>query len=382
MTTASSPVLITLTDQDRAELEKLARARRAPLRTVQRAWIVLAAADGGHNAQIARDLGVHVDTVRTWRGRFATDGMKGLVDRPRTGRPPVFAAAVVAGVKALACSLPAEHGLPLSRWSCQDLADEAVTRGIAKAVSATTVRRWLAADAIKPWQHRSWIFPRDPDFAPKAGRVLDLYDRVWDGRRLRPDEYVISADEKSQLQALRRRHDDLPPGPERTRRVEFEYSRGGTLAYLAALDVHHATVIGRCAPTTGIVPFSELVEQVMTQEPYASARRVFWVVDNGSSHAGQASIDRMHQAWPTAELVHLPVHASWLNQIETCFSIVQRKVVKPANFADLAALEHRLLGFQARYNATARPFDWRYTKTDLNDHLKRLATHEPLCPAA
>lgn len=193
---------------------------------------------------------------------------------------------------------------------------------------------------------------------------------------------MISADEKSQLQALRRRHDDLPPGPERTRRVEFEYSRGGTLAYLAALDVHHATVIGRCAPTTGIAPFGELVEQVMTQEPYASARRVFWIVDNGSSHAGQASVERMREAWPTAALVHLPIHASWLNQIEIYFSIVQRKVIKPANFADLTALEHRLLGFQDRYNATARPFDWRYTKTDLDAYLDRLSAHESIAAAA
>lgn len=382
MTATSSPVLIMLTDQDRAELESLARARKAPLRSIQRACIILAAADGHANAQIARTLGLHVDTVRTWRGRFAGHGIKGRIDRPRSGRPPVFAASVVAGVKALACSLPAESGLPLSRWSCQDLAAEAIARGITDSVSGSTVRRWLDADAIKPWRHRSWIFPRDPEFAAKAERVLDLYDRFWQGCRLHPDDYVISADEKSQLQALRRRHDDLPPGPERTRRVEFEYTRGGTLAYLAALDVHHATVIGRCAPTTGIVPFGQLVHQVMSQEPYASARRVFWVVDNGSSHAGQASTDRMREAWPTATLVHLPIHASWLNQIEIYFSIVQCKVIKPANFADLDALEQRLLGFEARYNATAKPFTWRYTKADLNAHLERLALHETLQPAA
>jgi len=359
----------------------LARARKAPLRSIQRAWIVLAAADGQHNAQIARDLGLHVDTVRTWRGRFAAQGLEGLTDRARSGRPPVFAATVRAEVKALACSLPAEHGVPLSRWSSTDLAEEAVTRGITATLSGSTVRRWLAADAIKPWQHRSWIFPRDPDFARKAARVLDLYDRRWQGRRLRRDEYVISADEKSQLQALHRRHQDLAPGPGRTRRVDFEYRRGGTLAYLAALDVHHATVMGRCAPSTGIVPFGELVEQVMTQEPYASARRVFWVVDNGSSHAGQASIDRMRKAWPKAVLVHLPIHASWLNQIEIFFSIVQRKVIKPANFTDLAALAQRLLAFEKRYNATANPFDWRYTKANLNAYLERLATHEQLSAA-
>lgn len=382
MTMATSRVLIILTDRERAELQSLARARKAPLRTVQRAWIVLAAADGQANAQIARDLGLHVDTVRTWRARFAAKGMKGLADLPRSGRPPVFAATVVAEVKALACSLPAEHGQPLSRWSCRDLAEEAVSRGITSTLSGSTVRRWLDADAIKPWQHRSWIFPRDPDFAAKAERVLDLYERRWNGRRLRPDEYVISADEKSQLQALHRRHDDLPPASGRIRRVEFEYRRRGTLAYLAALDVHRATVMGRCAPTTGIAPFSELVEQVMTREPYASARRVFWVVDNGSSHNGQSSVERMRQAWPNAVLVHLPIHASWLNQVEIFFSIVQRKVIKPANFTDLLALEQRLLDFEVRYNATASPFDWRYTKTDLNAYLQRLGAHESLNSAA
>lgn len=379
---ATSPVLITLTDQDRAELERMARARKAQVRMAQRAWLVLAAADGQPNAQIARALGLHVDTVRTWRARFAAKGMEGLADLPRSGRPPVFPATVVAEVKALACSLPAENNVPLSRWSCAELAGEAVRCGITDSLSGSTVRRWLDADAIKPWQHRSWIFPRDPDFAVKAARVLDLYDRRWKGRRLRPDEYVISADEKSQLQALHRRHDDLVPAAGRTRRVEFEYRRGGTLAYLAALDVHRATVMGRCAPSTGIAPFSELVEQVMTQEPYASARRVFWVVDNGSSHAGQASVDRMRHAFPNAVLVHLPIHASWLNQVEIFFSIVQRKVIKPANFMDLLALERRLLKFEVRYNATANPFHWRYSKTDLNAYLQRLADHEPLSPAA
>ena len=99
----------------------------------------------------------------------------------------------------------------------------------------------------------------------------------------------------------------------------------------------------------------DLVAKVMTTEPYASARTVYWVVDNGSSHNGQRSIDRMHEAWPTARLVHLPIHASWLNQIEIVFSIIQRKVIKPADFADLDALADRLCRFEDRYNETARP---------------------------
>lgn len=126
------------------------------------------------------------------------------------------------------------------------------------------------------------------------------------------------------------------------------------------------------APTTGIVPFKGLVDKVMTTEPYASARRVYWVVDNGSSHAGRRSIDRMAEAWPNATLVHLPIHASWLNQIEIVFSIIQRKVIKPADFADLDALADRLVRFEARYNTTAAPFDWRFTRADLNEMLERL----------
>src|SRR3954454_24680907 len=167
-------------------------------------------------------------------------------------------------------------------------------------------------------------------------------------------------------------------------RVEHEYDRGGSLAYLAAWDVHRGKVFGRCEPATGIAPFSRLVEQVMNTEPYASANRVFWIVDNGSSHRGQASIDRMFKQWPTAHLIHTPVHASWLNQCEIYFSVVQRKVVTPNDFYDLTDIENRLTAFQDLYNTAARPFSWKYTTTDLNALLTRIAVYErstPLTPA-
>jgi hypothetical protein len=205
--------------------------------------------------------------------------------------------------------------------------------------------------------------------------VLDLYARSWDGKTLGKWDFVLSADEKTSIQARQRCHPTLPAGPTRDMRVEHEYDRGGSLAYLAAWDVHRAKIFGRCEPTTGIEPFTRLVDQVMTTEPYASARRVFWVVDNGSSHAGKTSIARMRAAWPTATLVHLPVHASWLNQIEIVFSVIQRKVIKPADFADLDALAHRLIDFEPRYNAAATPFDWRFTRTDLDDLIRRIDTH-------
>ena len=334
--------------------------------------IVLLAADGVQNVVIADRVGVCVDVVSCWRKRFYEQGLVGLADRPRSGRPRRFGPEVVAGIKAMACEPPEQRHVPLSRWSSTELADQAVREGLVSAISSSTVRRWLHADAIKPWRYRSWIFRRDPTFTAKAARVLDLYARVWDGKPLGDDEYVISADEKSQLQALRRRHPARPASPGQVAQVEFEYTRGGTLAYMGAYDVHRAQLMGSVAAKTGIVPFMDLVATVMTTEPYASARTVYWIVDNGSSHNGQRSIDRMAAAWPTARLVHLPLHASWLNQIEIVFSIIQRKVIKPADFADLNALGARLVRFTDRYNETATPFDWRFTTSDLHAMLERV----------
>jgi len=370
-----SPFEVLLCSEDRLVLEVRASSRSAPFAEVVRARIVLMAADGALNIDIASAVGVCVDMVSKWRKRFCQLGLAGLRDRPRSGRPRTFGSGVVAGVKALACEPPEQRQVPLSRWSSNEIAAQAVSEGLVDAISSSTVRRWLHADAIRPWRYRSWIYPRATDFAEKAARVLDLYAGVVDGVPLGPDDYVISADEKSQLQALRRCHPGRPAGPGHLAQVEFEYERGGTLAYMAAYDVHRARLIGNVAERTGIVPFMELVDKVMAQQPYTGARMVYWVVDNGSSHIGKRSIERMTAAWPNARLVHLPVHASWLNQIEIVFSIIQRKVVKPADFADLAVLADRLRRFEDRYNETAHPFDWRFTRSDLNDMLQRLDGH-------
>jgi hypothetical protein len=285
-------------------------------------------------------------------------------------------------VKAIACELPAVRAVPLGRWSLAELREEVLAAGLVEDVSVSTLWRWLDEDALKPWRHRSWIFPRDPDFAVKAGVVLDLYQRRFQGRRLEPGEFVLSADEKTSIQARCRCHPTLPPAVTRVMRVEHEYERGGALAYLACWDVHRAWLFGRCEPTTGIAPFGRLVEQVMTTEPYASARRVFWIVDNGSSHRGCASIERLQGTWPNLTLVHLPVHASWLNQIEIYFSIVQRKVLTPNDFLDLGEVQQRLLAFQRRYEQTAVPFDWRFTRADLEDLLQRLEDQQQRAKAA
>lgn len=285
-------------------------------------------------------------------------------------------------VKALACELPHLEGVPLSRWSVPEIKRAVLERGIVASIGESTLWRWLAQDAIRPWTHRSWIFPRDPAFEEKAGRVLDLYEGRWEGKPLSEDDFVISTDEKTSIQARRRRHPTLAPAPRRRMRVEHEYVRRGAWAYLAAWDVHRAKIFGRCERKTGIEPFGRLVRQVMRQEPYRSAQRVFWIMDNGSSHRGQACVKRLQQRWPTVVPVHTPVHASWLNQIEIYFSIVQRKVLTPNDLRSLAQLKERLLSFQTHYETIARPFQWKFTRDDLSKLLSKIQNHEKLARAA
>jgi DDE superfamily endonuclease len=306
----------------------------------------------------------------------------------RSGHGPgarrLFPPAQVAEVKALACELPSEKGVPLSRWSTAEIALEAVQRGIVAEISGATVWRWLSQDAIKPWNYRSWIFPRDRDFAAKAGRILDLYEGRWDGELLEPGDFVVCADEKPSIQARRRKHATLPATTGDGQKVEHEYERKGALCYLAAWDARRARIFDRCEPKDGIQPFGKLVEQFMSVEPYARAQRVFLVVDNGSAHRGQRSIDRLEGAWPNLVVIHTPVHASWLNQAEIYFSVVQRKALQPNDFEDLDALEQHLLAFGRRYEQVAQPFEWKFTRRDLERQLARLdqAVAEPIAVKA
>ncbi len=248
-----------------------------------------------------------------------------------------------------------------------------ISRGIVAEISDTTIWRWLSADALRPWAHRSWIFPRDPHFVAKAGPVLDLYARRWAGRRLHHGDFVLSADEKTSIQARCRCHPTLPTSTARAMRVEHEYVRGGAVQYLAAWDCHRAKVFGRCELRTGIEPFDRLVDQVMAEEPYRSARRVFWVVDNGSSHRGHKAAERLRERHRNLRLVHTPVHSSWLNQVEIYFSIVQRKVLTPNDFTDLDEVQRRLAAFERRYEQAALPFEWKFTRADLAAVMRRLA---------
>ena len=187
---------------------------------------------------------------------------------------------------------------------------------------------------------------------------------------------MLSADEKTSIQARHRTAPTKAPAPGRYGRVEHEYERKGALTYMAAWDVRQARVFGLCRRKSGINSFHDLVDLVMRQPPYQNARRVYWITDNGSSHRGQISIDRLRSWYPNAILVHTPVHASWLNQVEIYFSILQRKALTPNDFDNLGQLEKTILDFQSIYEKRAKPFEWKFSRKDLKNVLDKLSSFQ------
>ena len=316
----------------------------------------------------ARQLGRSPSWVRKWRRRWTT-GRFSLHDAPRPGPRPRFADWVRALVIAIACELPCRRSLPLSRHFASSVWEAIKQEGV--AISLRTVQRILAKDHLKPWRYVSWMHPRDPRFVEKARIILDLYQGRWQGEPLDAGDQILAADEKPSIQA--REHQVLPPQPGQPGRIESDYTRRGALQYLAAWDVRRGLPWGRCELENGIAAFDRLVSQVMGMEPYCSAPRVFWIVDNGSAHRGDRAAHRLQERYPNLILVHTPTHASWLSQVEIYFGIVQRKVLTPAAARSLADLTWRILGFEELYRRLSKPFCWRFTRQDFDQRLQELA---------
>ncbi|MBM4460787.1 MAG: IS630 family transposase [Chloroflexi bacterium] len=370
---------IRLSSAEKQVLRQLTRNGKTERRLADRARLILWTVDQCSVEEIAHRLGLHRSTVSNWRQWFWERRQQGktlrecLQDNPRSGRPPTFKATEIAQIKAVACEQPTKLELPLSRFSVGEIVLWIKQATVVASISPSSVWRLLHRDAIRPWYYRGWLFPRDPHFLAKASPVLDLYQRIWQGRPLGPNDYVISADEKSAIQVLTRRHPPLPPGPGAAGRFEFEYQRNGTLAYLAALDVLTGHVFGRIDSTTGLVPFGKLVDLVMGTARYATGARVFWILDGGPSHHPNTTPARLQATYPNLIPVFLPTHASWLNQIEIYFSIVQRKALTPMDLPDKPAVTDRILNFQERYDQTAKPFRWNFTREDLQKRLRAVA---------
>jgi hypothetical protein len=366
---------IKLSGKEKKELRQAKKKGCKNARLVIRILIILLADTGKTLAQTAEILGCCEQTVLNQRQRFlqrcSEGAVEALLDLPRSGRPVTYGAKERVQVVAIVCETLNDHQLPLSRFSITDLQRIVVKEEGLATLSHASLGRILRQNALKPWQYRYWLFPRDPDFLTKACVILDLYAGFWQGQRLGPDEYVLSADEKT-IQVLTRCHPSLLATPGHQQRVEFEYERSGTVAYHAVWDVFRAKIFGRVAPNTCIATFNQLLDLVMSQQPYQNSARTFWIVDGGCAHHPSTFPARLQAMYPHAVAVPLPTHSSWLNQIEIYFSITQRKVLTPMDVADKDTLTSRLLDFQDYYEVTAQPFNWKFTSNDLKKRLEAL----------
>lgn len=347
------PPLVVM-DEDRVVLESLTRSRTAATRDVQRARIVLLAADGWSNRAISDEVGLHYNQVAVWRDRYRDEGLAGLVDTVRPGRPPVYDADdVILLVKTATETPPA----PASRWTMEALARRLNEAGV--AISASQVWRICQALDLKPWQYESWMTSHDPDFWAKAGDVCGLYVNP-------PVNAVVwSVDEKTGMQAkfrvnpTRSAQPATPTRPGRRARREFEYRRHGTAVLYAGLNVHEGRVTAWVTDSTRASNFIAFLTDLVAATP--PGLDLHCIVDNLSAHGTAAVREFLDQPEHQHVFLHrTPTHASWLNQVELFFSILQRRLLRYGEFDSVDDLATKVIAFINDYNKRAKPFRWTY----------------------
>ena len=347
MARASSQDVIVLGKRRRKRLERIVAAAGSPQQLVLRAKIVLAAWRGEANAQIARELGASVDTVRRWRHRFRRGGIPALLDRPRSGRPPIYGIEaqllIVATVTEAAPQVDAQ-------WTHRGIAEHLHSQ---VGVSASQIGRILASFDVKPHRVRGWLNrPADPAFHTKAQAVCALY---LDPPA--PDTVLFSVDEKTAMQARSRKRSTRPVRPGLIERREFEYVRHGTVSLMAAMNVTTGTVHPKIIKRNDSDTFIEfLTELAATLDP---DKKIHLILDNGSSHTSKKTRKWISQH-PRFTVTYTPCHASWLNIIEIFFSILTRRMLRRGDFASRDDLIGKITTFIRVYNRTAKPFRWTY----------------------
>lgn len=336
---------VVISEEQRKRLQAVARSRTAPVRAVQRARIVLAAAEGQSNAAIARRLSVSQDTVRAWRARFTEHGVAGLADRPRPGRPPIYGPDTHLR---LVAAVTSERPEADSVWSHRLLAEHLEADGI----SASQIGRVLADLDVKPHRVRGWLTRRaDPGFFTKAAGVCDLYLHKPAG------SVVVCIDEKTAIGARSRKHPEQPCRPGRVARREFEYIRHGTVSIIAALDVHTGQIITERITKNDSVTFIKFL--TMLDAHIDPNLTIHLVLDNGPSHTSKATKKWLREH-PRFQPRYTPAHASWLDQAELFFSILTRRLLRRGDFTSRQDLAEKIENFVNVYNRTAKPFRWTY----------------------
>jgi transposase len=327
--------------EDRAVLRHWSSATHAPAALVKRARILLLAAEGVANTEIAERLGISRPTVIAWRKRYLREGLTGqLADRPRRGRPQTVRRARRAEILATTLAPPPDH-LGVTHWSSRLLAGEL-------GVSHSTVARVWAEHDVKPWQTETFKFSTDPELEAKVRDVVGLY--------LDPPAHaiVLCVDEKSQIQALERTQPVRPVRPGRPERRTHDYHRHGTTTLFAALEVATGQVTDACHPRHRHAEFLDFLTLVAKAYPH---RQLHVVLDNYATHKHEQV-----RAWlgkhPRVHLHFTPTYASWLNLVEVFFSIIERQTLRRGDFASVDDLVATIRRFCDGWNQRCHPFTW------------------------
>ena len=336
---------------DQAELERIVRSSTAEVRMVERAQIVLCAAEGRSAAEIGRLVGCSTNTAQKWRARYEQDGIAGLRDLPRSGKPLIYSQADRARLIAKACTRPPEtpEGAQQERWTYEQL-------GQAVGMSRAQAHTILARADIKPHLTDYWVMSdfSDPEFEERLKGVCGLY--------VNPPEnvLVVSIDEKTGIQAKAPTKPDMLPAPGRPTRREHEYIRNGTQCLFACLRVHEGDVLAMTSKTRNRFDLIRFLDQLDSEIPVVEGQQIIAVSDNLSTR-GTEEVQEWLAAHPRWSFQFTPTHASWLNQVEIFFSILYRRLLKHGIFFSEEDLAEQMLAFIETYNQTAKPFKWTYT---------------------
>jgi transposase len=340
-----------VSDEDRVELERIVRAASSEVRVVERARIVLCAAEGLTAAGIASRVGCGEKTAKKWRGRYARAGIEGLRDAPRPGPPLTHGPQTRALLIAKACTRPPEtpEGARQERWTYEQL-------GAAVGMSGSQAHAILARAEIKPHLTDYWIMSdfSQPEFEERLSEICGLY--------VDPpaNVLVVSIDEKTGIQAKAPTKPDTPPAPGQPARREHEYTRNGTQCLFAALKVHHGDVLAMASKTRNRFDLIRFLDMLDAEIPIVDGQQIVAITDNLSTRGTQEVRDWL-KAHPRWSFQFTPTHASWLNQIEIFFSILWRRLLRHGIFTSETDLAQQMLAYIETYNQTARPFKWTYT---------------------
>ncbi len=343
--------VVELLDEERQELERLLRSQTSASGLVRRARAVLLMADGESGAQVARLTGYTPVQISRIRHRFAEERTDGLSDKPRSGRPQIYGPAKTAEIVAMTLQPPSEG---LSHWSTRELAEKT-------GVSHTTVHRIWKAHDLQPHRVQTFKCSRDRHLEEKISDVVGLY--------LNPptNAFIVSVDEKTQIQALNRTQPLLPLRPGIPARQTHDYKRNGLTSLYAALEVATGRVIGECSPTHRGPDFLRFLKKVARSFP---RRDLHVIVDNSSTHS-TPDVKTWLSAHPRVHLHFTPTSASWMNLVESWFGILTRKSVRRGSFDSVAQLVRHIEAFIAHWNENPTPFIWTKSASELLKKVRR-----------